>query len=573
MTDLTKKIPTVFTRDGVQGNRPAIDAPVDFSKLRYLVLDDSAVMREWMRNAIANMGGVSIEQSVTYGDAIYRLQNRSFDVVLCDYILADSRDGQQLLEECRRSKLIKSSVVWIMVTAENAYTQVFSAAELAPDDYILKPLKPDRLADRVTQCYTKKQKLKPATDLFDVGNHGDCRTLAEGLLPKYPQYKVDIQRILGDCAMALSDYSAAYQIFQDILVEHPFIAWARLGAARAYFHLERYDESQDLLEALVADNPDFLQSHDWLARIHDLRGNAEQAQSLLKEIIAKNPKALHRHREIARMALDSGDKGAASEAYDLMFKHGAGSSFVRPVDFCLYSNVLAGASDYAKLTELDGQLTSWYGKDPAFKFARASINLCRAKVKNDQKSMALHYREMLADMRENPEFPDDLKINMLDAAVLAKDQTTAVALAKDLVMEYSQNDSMTRRITQALDDMGCQEEAQALTKIVSNEMLRLNAKAVQLAKSGDMRGAAEEFMRLADGTRSLTVVLNAALAICRLAETEALEPRLISKLRLYLEIAKNQDPDNPKVIRLAGLINTVLAQKSSSSTLFSADQD
>lgn len=548
-------------------------ALVNYSSLRYLVIDDSAMMREWMRNAIVNMGGTSIEQSLTYGDAIYRLKNRSFDVVLCDYILADSRDGQQLLEECRRSRIIKSSVVWIMVTGENSYTQVFSAVELAPDDYILKPLKPDRLADRVSQCYLRKQALRPATDYFDLDNYAACRLTALNLLPQYPAYKMDIQRVLGDTAMALRDYQTAYDIFQDILVEHPYIAWAKLGAARAYFHLERYDECQDLLESLVVANPDYLQSHDWLARIHDLRGDQEQAKKLLTEIIAKNPKALHRHKEIARIALDTGDKDGAAQAYDLMMKHGAGSSFLRPADFCLYSGLMAEAGKPQKLLELQNHLQSWYSNQPEFNLARCSVSLCQAKVRNDVGAMQRHYFELLEESKKQDSLSDDLKLHLLDASVMAGDKRTALSLAKDLVAEYVQNDAMTRRITNTLSDAGCNEEAQALTHIINDEMLRLNAKAVHLAKSGDMRGAVEEFMRIADGTRSLTVLLNAALAICRLAEKEILEPRLRSKLLMYLQIARNQDPDNPKVARVTELAQTVLEQQQRHSSLFALDKE
>ena len=135
-------------------------------------------MRAWLRNAILGMGGRSVDQASSYNDAIYRIRNReAFDVVLCDYVLSEernttgrgaravARDGQHLLEECRRQRLIRTSCVFIMVTGERKYEKIFAVAELAPDDYLLKPLSPQALADRLYAAYSKRQAMKTINDL------------------------------------------------------------------------------------------------------------------------------------------------------------------------------------------------------------------------------------------------------------------------------------------------------------------------------------------------------------------------------------------------------------------------
>lgn len=121
-----------------------------YKELSYLLIEDSETMRVWLRNTIVNAGGVKIDVSDSYNDALYRIRNRgNYDVVLCDYILSDTRDGQQLLEEVRRQKLLPQSTLWIMITGERKYEQVFSAVELAPDDYLIKPISPDMLHERI----------------------------------------------------------------------------------------------------------------------------------------------------------------------------------------------------------------------------------------------------------------------------------------------------------------------------------------------------------------------------------------------------------------------------------------
>jgi len=147
----------------------------DRSKLRFLVVEDSATMRMWLRNSIIGMGGKTVDQAVNYSDALYRINNREpFDVILCDYILDEGssrsgrpKDGQHLLEECRHRRLIPTSCVFIMVTAERAYEQIFAVAELAPDDYLIKPLTPSSLSERLSRAYEPKLALKPLLDRFD----------------------------------------------------------------------------------------------------------------------------------------------------------------------------------------------------------------------------------------------------------------------------------------------------------------------------------------------------------------------------------------------------------------------
>jgi hypothetical protein len=45
------------------------------------------------------------------------------DVVLCDYNLGDGKNGQQVLEETRVRNLMLPSSVWLMVSAEKAWSR------------------------------------------------------------------------------------------------------------------------------------------------------------------------------------------------------------------------------------------------------------------------------------------------------------------------------------------------------------------------------------------------------------------------------------------------------------------
>ena len=78
---------------------------------------------------------------------------RKRDLLLDEtYHIGDGQDGQHLLEDLRHNAIIPLSTLFVMVTGERQYERVVSAAELAPNDYILKPFAADTLHDRILRA-------------------------------------------------------------------------------------------------------------------------------------------------------------------------------------------------------------------------------------------------------------------------------------------------------------------------------------------------------------------------------------------------------------------------------------
>lgn len=526
-------------------------------------------MRAWLRQAIINMGGKSVTEANGYGDAIYRLNNQeSFDIVLCDYILsldkymtmsggqrALAKDGQHLLEECRHRKLLPSASVFIMVTGESLYEKVFAVAELAPDDYLLKPMKPTLLAERLTKAILRKQALKGMIELFDDQKYEECLRATHSFLNTDTPYALDSQRLVGDCLLKLSRNEEAIRHFEDLLIDHPGLAWAKMGLARARFHLDRYDESRDILESLVAENGDFAQAHDLLARVHEVKGSPEKSRALMKEVLARNPRAIHRHREVVRMALEIGDAQDAVSAYEGMFNHGAGSVSVNPGDFAGFSTLLLQNPDQGnaqRLTQLITVLNDYYlklnagGEQSGYQLAELVAQFSRAKLNGQTSQAARFYEQIGVSIKEQSALDNATKMSLMEVAIAAGDQAKASEIAREVLADYHGNESMTRRILGTLEKGGLGFEAEQMRLDTERAVADLNRKAVTLAKGGKPREAMEEFMRLADTTRNLSITFNAALAIVHWLETAPPDEALSRKLAHYIEVIKNRDATNPR---------------------------
>lgn len=520
--------------------------------LRYLIVEDSATMREWLKMTVRNQGANCVIDAVTsYFEALQRLRIKEYDIVICDYLLSDDRDGQQLLEECRKGKLIRSTVVWMMVTAERAYQQVISAVELAPDDYILKPLRPDALEQRLKQCFAKKQALRPLLELMDDEQFEQCVAMSVEIIRQpTSRYRLEVLRIQAEALFHLQRFSDAVSVYQGILSVKDNLPWAKLGLAKSNYFLEHIDEAEEILESLVKENPDYLQGHDWLAKVHQIKGRIGDASALLKAALQKNPKALDRVRETILAVRKQEGVEHTGALYDLLLKHGGGGSFIDPSDICHRAKFLAANKNTNELERFRNNVKSWYGNKAEFSHAVAATAMYGALAKGNAKEAKVHYEQMQQALADHPALNIEDKLAVFDAALAVNDKSTALLMAQEVVSGDQAGDDLHAMVRNALVSAGHQDDAKELEKEVEKVIAARNYNAVKLAKEGDMRGAAEEFISLADKNPKMTFILNAALAIAKLGHQNELDNRLNNKLNHYLEYAYNNARDNPKVRQL-----------------------
>jgi tetratricopeptide (TPR) repeat protein len=538
--------------------------PCPYKDLSYLLVEDSETMRVWLRNTIVNAGGVKIDVSDSYNDALFRIRSRgNYDVVLCDYILSDTRDGQQLLEEVRRQKLLPQSTLWIMITGERKYEQVFSAVELAPDDYLIKPISPVMLHERIGKAWDRRQALKGATDLFDDGRYEEALALCRRESGGNPRHAAGFLRIAGECLLQLEHHQEAYDHYESILEARPSLPWAKLGKARAFFHLDRYDETAAIIQELILDNPDYLHAHDLLAKVHERKGDLEATKSLLKLVLQKNPKSLTRQREIARIAVATEDMQTAIDAYALMHLHGRGSSFIRPGDFCTYAAMLAKSGSKAaleRLEALNANLADFHKKDPAYDLAARSVIYAAAVTRGDAQAVAATYADMqkthASAKAAGQEVDREQSMFMLEAAVARGDEQTACAMASSLYDDHIGNQSVEERVQEVMASGGWGQQASLIAAGATENLRRMNAAAADMAKHGRLLEAVEEFARLAETNRNVAVYLNAATCVVkffedkaagRLEMDEGTRKRLNNRMQAYINFVSQRDVGNHRL--------------------------
>ncbi|MFN8916037.1 MAG: response regulator, partial [Burkholderiales bacterium] len=134
---------------------------------RVLVADRNNVTRSVMRDTCYSLGAESVHYATSGQEVLRAVSQREVQVILCEYLLDEIRDGQQVLEELRAQKLIPLSTIFMMITAERAYKQVVAVAEFAPDDYLIKPFTTEQFRLRLVRANEKKRIFDHAYTLLE----------------------------------------------------------------------------------------------------------------------------------------------------------------------------------------------------------------------------------------------------------------------------------------------------------------------------------------------------------------------------------------------------------------------
>jgi class 3 adenylate cyclase len=125
-----------------------------------LIVDDHATNRMRLSMAVKHLGYAA--ETAEHGrEALDRLRNESFDLVLLD-ILMPEMDGYEVLEEMKRTPELRGIPV-IVISAVDEMESVVACIELGAEDHLPKAFDPVLLRARINACLEKKR-LRDAVD-------------------------------------------------------------------------------------------------------------------------------------------------------------------------------------------------------------------------------------------------------------------------------------------------------------------------------------------------------------------------------------------------------------------------
>lgn len=126
---------------------------VNFSNLTVLTIDDNANMRQLIRSVLRGFGVRKIMEASDGTEALQRIHPNpsAVDVIICDWNMA-GLDGHGFLKELRGDPEAPwAGIPVIMLTAHNESSVVKKARDAGADGFLLKPVTPRLLLERIHQ--------------------------------------------------------------------------------------------------------------------------------------------------------------------------------------------------------------------------------------------------------------------------------------------------------------------------------------------------------------------------------------------------------------------------------------
>ena len=529
----------------------------ELTGLSALIIEPNANMRASIHNMLNLCGLTRIEHASGSNAAVRLVSAHAFDVILCEYDLDGGQDGQQLLEDMRHHKLITQSTMFFMVTAEGNAGKVTSAAELVPSDYILKPFTADRLLERIARSLDKRDAFMPVYQLMEVGDQRAAIDACQLAMREHPRYAVDFLRLRAELHMVLGEPAEAEPIYQQVF-DLRQVGWARLGVAKTLFMRQRYPEAQELLEALIENNPKFVDAYDWLARTHAAIGALEKAQSTLSEAVAVSPHAVRRLRRLGEVALETGDTDTAEKILKQVVSKAKYSEFRDPEDHVKLVQTLVKKGDPVQAAAVIRDLDKSMGGQRNTGVCSAISSAMVHEYTGNEARLAESLATALAGCKESQGLSSEVKMELARNCLQNNMEEGASEVMREVMRNAPNNAAMTKAMS-VFEKAGRGDLASTIAQESRQAVVELVAAGALKAKEGDYRGAVtlmvEAVNKLPDNPQ---VVFNAAVAVLKCLENMGWEERLGQYALSLIDTVRRLDPVNPKLPALAGLHQQIL---------------
>ena len=534
----------------------------ELARMRVLLVDQHASARNSMRIILNNIGISAVHNAGSSAEVLRQVKAYSFDVIFSDYLLEDGRDGQQLLEELRQNHLISLSTVFIVITAERTYHNVVSLAELAPDDYLIKPFTADQLHARLARAIYKKHFFAKVFGHLDNGAFADALAACELLIGKEAVFLYDTLRFKGEILNALGRFQEAQAVYQQVL-DNTMAPWARMGLATALRGMDELAAAEIMGNSVINDFPEYLAAYDFVASVREEMGKLAEAQEVLQKASEISPNNSLRQRMVGDVAVRNDDLDTAERAYGKVLERHRGSSLKIIDDYTNLTRVMLDKGHTDGARKITRELRrDWRGNKQGELAALIMDSLCAeqegepAKAKQAlEKALDLH--NSLQSDAEQQDFPQKIAVDLAHACLAAGNETMAQEILGKVAAENHEDRSMIAHIQGVFSRTGHEEAGQSLLARVGKEIVELNNRGVLAARSGDIENSVQMLIEAAERVPNLQFLVNAAKAIFTLLERKGWNEEMGQRGVRYLQMAQSKEMRNAKVISARELYHQV----------------
>jgi len=487
-----------------------------------LIIEDFTVFARSVKTMLYSLGNQSVEIVSNAEDAIQACRVKKFDILLSDYNLGESKDGQQLLEELMVFGLLSPKCIFIMLTAENTSTMVMGAIEHQPDNYIAKPFTAALLKSRITKAVDKKETLSSITQNMDKKNWLEAINQSRLTASENPKYRMSCLRSEFKCLKKLNKLDDALNLSLKIIAERE-VPWALQAVGEIYFLQKKYDKAVGVFKNMTKKYPMNLEAYDCLAQTQIALGQSIDAQETINTAITKAPKIVKRQKTLGSIAEENKDFNTMSNAFRQAIYQGKHSALSSP-------------DEYVKLTYGLKNLISHNGrdlsKDKLVVEAEQTFKQLESKFKNDTgtiiRSNVAHaaFSKAIKNKEDIDKYSNHAKKIFDDfEGVLSPQVSLEISKSLNEIGETDFAEAIIKEaIQQNLDDKDFIKQISNFTQdknLIQNckKAAQHNEKAIFYFSKNDFESATEYFKKASTiSPKNINIALNYTQALLKLSK-------------------------------------------------------
>ena len=517
-----------------------------------LVVDDFPDMRSMLRGMLAGYGADNITDATNGEKAIKCMQDKVFDIVLCDYNLGDGKDGQQVLEEAKELELLPYSSVFIMTTAENSMEMVMGAAEYQPDDYLSKPFTKQVLQKRLKRLLDRKSSLQKIARAMQRKDYTYALTLCEKQLQLQPANRFELLKLQGDISIRAQRFDAAAAAYAAVMAERE-LPWAKLGYGQALYYRERYEEARKTFSEIIDSNPNYVFAYDWLAKVHEKLGELEKTQEILTEATEKSPKAVLRQRALAEISQRNADLDTAEDAYRRVVRLSKNSCYKNPDDYASLSRIFVQKDNTIEaMKTLTAMKKEFRSGTPATRLHALvlEITLHEENGRNDEARQGINMAMKLF-REEASSLPTPLAMELATVCYKLGMNDEGDEIVRHIVRNNHDDADTLAKVQAMMEGCGIGDAASQLIADTRDEVVRINNRGVELATQGELQDSIRLFSQAVEGMpENLVINLNAAQSLIMFMQKYGAVPEFLEQAHGYLVRAQALNKPSPKQDKL-----------------------
>ena len=453
-------------------------------KANILIIDDFQGMRTMLRNMVKDVGGVKIDTAASGKEAISQLKQLNYDIVICDYNLGPGPNGQQLLEEARLNNYIGAAAVWIMVTAEKTTDMVMGAAEVKPDDYILKPINQDMLQTRLEKLLLRKKSLGGIEAALKAKNYVGAIEQCDLKIREKPANLQEILRIKSDVLLTIGRFEEAATLFESVLAVRS-VPWAKTGLGKVKFHTKDYEAAKRIFSEVLADNRIFMEASDWLVKTLDAMGDTVQAQKVLQDAVGLSPNSAVRQKALGETAYKNGDLDLAQTAFEHTIRISEFSPHKSAAVFAGLAKVFSEKNSPVEALNVLKHGKREFKDSPGAELETAiAESMVYEKMGQQDKALEAMVQAQKLKGDLGGALSPGMAMEMAKALFRLGNKEAAAALLRDVVKNNHDSAGISAQVQALFESEQLGDEGRALIHASRQEVININNQGVALGREG-----------------------------------------------------------------------------------------